>query len=50
MRRLRVVATVTAAGVIELDHFNSRDHYINTPDLSGMDAQAYKALKTATEG
>jgi len=44
------LAEIAAAGVVELDHFNSRDHYLSTADLSGADAQAFKALKTATEG
>jgi len=42
------LAEIAAAGVVELSHFDSREHYFSTPDLSGPDPAAYKALMSAT--
>jgi len=45
----RLLPELSSVGIIELDHFNARDHYLSTPDLSGADSAAFKALKNATE-
>ena len=45
----RRLPEIMNAGVIELSHYNSREHYISWVDLSCPDGQAFKSLKTATE-
>ena len=45
----RRLPEILNAGVIELSHYNSREHYISWVDLSCSDGQAFKSLKTATE-
>ena len=45
----RRLPEIMNAGVIELSHYNSREHYISSVDLSCADGQAFKSLKTATE-
>jgi len=43
------LSELAAAGIVELDHFNSREHYLSTADLTGADSAAFKSLKDATE-